>query len=317
MADKIGDLSNSNEYSSGHVSLGELAAILWEKVLSDYEILKTKEVHTNSFKELSSLISSGNLAVIGIISLSVVVSFFMLYMLTSSSPAPAQKSNEPEEEPEPQRDFTLEQLREFNGETKKKIYVALRGDVYDVTASADYYGPGAPYNCFAGRNATRAMAKLSFEEEDLANSNVSDLGPFERDTLDGWVQKFMHIKGYPIVGKLSHPPVDRTITHQELHACNGTQTSKKDRIDSEIYISLGGTVYDVSYGGKDMYGPDGPYHSLAGKDATKALATMSLKPEDIDVMDYELTETQRKTLSDWEAKFINVKKYPVIGKLIL
>lgn len=315
MADK-GVLDLGNEYSSGHVSLRDLALMVWEKVLADYEILKTKDLHGNSMADLITLISNGNLAVIGVIAISVVVSIFMLYMLTSTSPAASPKSTEPEEEPEPQRDFTLDQLREFNGETKKKIYIALRGDVYDVTSSSDFYGPGAPYNCFAGRNATRAMAKLSFEEEDLANPNVSDLGPFERDTLDGWVQKFMHIKGYPIVGKLSYPPVDRTITREELHSCNGTQTPKSDRIDAEIFVSLGGTVYDVSYGGKEMYGVDGPYHALAGKDATKALATMSLKVEDIDVMNYELTEAQKKTLSDWEAKFKNVKKYPIIGKLI-
>jgi hypothetical protein len=61
------------------------------------------------------------------------------------------------------------------------------------------------YNCFAGRDATRAMAKLSFEEIDLSNSNIDDLGPFELSTLEDWFSKFKDYKCYPIIGRVSKP----------------------------------------------------------------------------------------------------------------
>jgi DNA replication protein DnaD len=38
------------------------------------------------------------------------------------------------------------------------------------------------------------MAKLSFEEEDLANPSYADLSPFERSTLSDWIEKFKYCR---------------------------------------------------------------------------------------------------------------------------
>lgn len=53
-----------------------------------------------------------------------------------------------------------------------------------------FYGPGGPYALFAGRDASRALAKMSFEPQDLT-SDISGLGPFELDALQDWEYKFM------------------------------------------------------------------------------------------------------------------------------
>ena len=55
---------------------------------------------------------------------------------------------EPEEEPverlEPmkKRDFTLQELKEYDGKSNQRILVAVNGKVFDVTRGKNYYGPG-------------------------------------------------------------------------------------------------------------------------------------------------------------------------------
>lgn len=53
-----------------------------------------------------------------------------------------------------------------------------------------FYGPGGPYALFAGKDASRALAKMSFEDKDLTG-DISGLGPFELDALQDWEYKFM------------------------------------------------------------------------------------------------------------------------------
>jgi len=52
-----------------------------------------------------------------------------------------------------------------------------------------FYGPGGPYALFAGRDASRALAKMSFEASDLTG-DISGLGPFEVEALQEWEHKF-------------------------------------------------------------------------------------------------------------------------------
>jgi len=83
--------------------------------------------------------------------------------------------------------------------------------------------------------------------------------------------------------------------------------------DSPVYISLKGTVFDVS-SRKDMYGPGGGYNIFAGKDASYSLAKMTLAPEDTNKFDCSLTEDEQNTLNKWIETYR--EKYPVVGKLV-
>jgi membrane-associated progesterone receptor component len=99
------------------------------------------------------------------------------------------------------RYFTEEELRKYNGATESTpIYVAVKGKVYDISSKRDFYGPGSSYNAFAGRNATRALAKSSLNPADIDNSSIADLDKDEITTLNDWV---MHYESkYPTAGYL-------------------------------------------------------------------------------------------------------------------
>jgi membrane-associated progesterone receptor component len=221
------------------------------------------------------------------------------------------------------RDFTIDQLRLYDGSTADTlIYISLRGDVYDVSSARNLYGVGNAYHCMAGREASRAMAKLSFDEIDLSSTRLDDLGAFERSTLDDWVEKFRHYKCYPVVGRcaIAVPSISkktRKITRLELFQYKGLQAVPEGRINCPIYVGLKGKVFDVSFGGVDMYGVNGPYHIFAGIDASRALAKMSFDEADVSSSDVtDLNEQQITTLNEWEDRFTNVKKYPVVAYLV-
>jgi membrane-associated progesterone receptor component len=274
-------------------------------------------------------LKNGDPETIGMAVASIVAGMAVGYLILSIFNSNQEESDtgKKEKEPEkvdPPRDFTIQQLREFDGTGGKPIYVGLCREVFDMSGSADFYGVGASYHCFAGRESTRAMAKLSFDEEDLASLVNDDFGPFERNTLEDWYMKFKHYRCYPVKGRVSVPPALRTFTREELAAAakESAENAAKGilpegRVHAPLYMGIKGKVLDVSYGGVEMYGEGGPYNRFVGIDASRALGKMSFEPADLASSDLsDLTETQLKTLDDWEKKFVEAKKYPVVGTLV-
>ncbi len=101
--------------------------------------------------------------------------------------------------------FTLDEIHEYNSTNAKKILLSIMGIVYDVTTGKDFFGKGGPYDVYAGRDCTYALATM-----DLANSAV-DKFEYELDekfsdsqTLADWIAYFDF--KYLRVGEL----VDRT-----------------------------------------------------------------------------------------------------------
>ena len=83
-----------------------------------------------------------------------------------------------------------------------------------------------------------------------------------------------------------------------------------------IYLGVKDKVFDVSFGGSEFYLKGGAYECLAGRDASRVLAKMSMTPEDIEgVLDYRnLTDRESKNLADWVEKLGEAGRgYPVVG----
>lgn len=84
--------------------------------------------------------------------------------------------------------------------------MAVRGKVFDVSPGRNFYGPGGPYENFAGRDASRGLACGSFDEDMLTKDlngpldTLQGLGPEELQALQDWEDKFS--EKYLVVGTL-------------------------------------------------------------------------------------------------------------------
>jgi membrane-associated progesterone receptor component len=92
--------------------------------------------------------------------------------------------------------FTPRTLLKYNGEKGQSVYLAVNKKVYDVTSGRNFYGPGGPYENFAGRDATRGLACQSFDEDMLTKDldgpldDCSDLNSEQIENLNGWTERF-------------------------------------------------------------------------------------------------------------------------------
>ncbi len=88
------------------------------------------------------------------------------------------------------RDYGLAELAQYDGSNPAKpLLLAIRGQVYDVGRGRDFYGPGGPYGMFAGKDCTRALAKVAFDPE-LFTGDMEGLDQEELDKLDEWIEMF-------------------------------------------------------------------------------------------------------------------------------
>lgn len=102
-------------------------------------------------------------------------------------------------------DFTPVTLQKYNGKDSAKIFIAVRGNVYDVTQGKLFYGPEGPYANFAGRDASRGLALNSFDPSCLTPvtepiDDLQGLTKEELDSLNSWEELFEN--KYPVVGTL-------------------------------------------------------------------------------------------------------------------
>ena len=103
----------------------------------------------------------------------------------------------------------------------------------------------------------------------------------------------------------------REYTLEELLPFNGQDKQN-------ILIAVDQRIFDVS-SSPHHYGPGGSYHALAGRDASRPLATNIIpksKPGQLQEWDNlsDLTVEERKTLNEWVGFFD--QKYPRVGTLV-
>ena len=82
---------------------------------------------------------------------------------------------------DPNKAWTLAELRPFDGsDPSKPLLLGCGGKVFDVSSARGFYGPGAAYGVFAGKDASRGLARMEIE---YTTADVSDLSGSQQVTL--------------------------------------------------------------------------------------------------------------------------------------
>lgn len=98
-----------------------------------------------------------------------------------------------------QKVFTSTELKKYTN-LKDGLYISILGQVFDVTKGAKYYGPGATYHAFTGRDASLAFITGEFNDDSLTD-DISSLSIHQIKALNDWVQ--FYNKNYIYKGKLN------------------------------------------------------------------------------------------------------------------
>jgi predicted heme/steroid binding protein len=105
------------------------------------------------------------------------------------------------------RVFTQAELQAEGSGASGKLMLAILGEVYDVSAGTEFYADGQGYNCFVGRDASRAFVTGEFEGAGLTN-NVEGLEPGELDGILHWRGFYRDSEKYSAVGVVAGPFYD-------------------------------------------------------------------------------------------------------------
>ncbi|KAL4420479.1 hypothetical protein ABPG75_010135 [Micractinium tetrahymenae] len=96
--------------------------------------------------------------------------------------------------------LTAEQLAAFDGRGGRRLYLAILGEVYDVTPGMRHYGPKGGYGIFAARDASRSFVTGKFKDD--LHDDVADFTQEQLQELVRWRDFYAKHKEYKLVGKV-------------------------------------------------------------------------------------------------------------------
>ncbi|XP_066913673.1 membrane-associated progesterone receptor component 2-like [Clytia hemisphaerica] len=129
------------------------------------------------------------------------------------------------------RDFTLEELKPYNGVDDPRILIAVNGKVFDVSRGHNNYGPDGPYHVFAGRDASRGLGTFSIDASTFKDGydDLSDLNSMQMDSVLEWEMQFQ--EKYVHIGRLLKPGekhCNYKAEESEDESRGGTPNKKED-----------------------------------------------------------------------------------------
>eukprot|EP00937_MAST-01D_sp_MAST-1D-sp2_P006318 g6318.t1 len=136
------------------------------------------------------------------------------------------------------RRFSAGDLASHDGQDPSlPLLMAVGGHVFDVSASANLYGPGGPRGMYAGRAVTRALTLQSVRVGDLSD-RIDDFSHAQRATMVRRIDFFLG--RYPKVGVLEGETVAaKEQAGQAAKLARQDQSSDQDPVNPDIEFGLG------------------------------------------------------------------------------
>lgn len=104
--------------------------------------------------------------------------------------------------------FTMAQLREYNGHTKSRVYVAINGTVFDVTRKRHLYTGSGSYRRLAGNDCSRVLVTGCLGKADEYTHDLRGLDPLEiEENLGSWLRYYSKHRDYWKVATVEWDPV--------------------------------------------------------------------------------------------------------------
>lgn len=95
--------------------------------------------------------------------------------------------------------WSKDELVKYDGNSgETEIYLGFLGLVYNVTIGRHHYGPGAEYNIFAGRDATRAFVTGNFTHD--LHDDIRDIDESMYSHIESWAS--FYGSSYPVLGRI-------------------------------------------------------------------------------------------------------------------
>uniref|UniRef100_UPI00398E93C7 neuferricin n=1 Tax=Pristiophorus japonicus TaxID=55135 RepID=UPI00398E93C7 len=135
--------------------------------------------------------------------------------------------------------FTRSELSRYNGEKGSPgLFLAVLGQVFDVSKGKKHYGPGGSYSFFAGQDACRAFVSGDFTETGLVD-DVSGLSPTEVLSLSDWLAFYK--KEYIFKGKLigtyyeHNGEPTQALVDAEMAMMQGRKLKAESELENKIF----------------------------------------------------------------------------------
>ena len=118
-----------------------------------------------------------------------------------------------------------------NGLDGNPIYISVFGRVYDVTEGEKFYGEGASYGMFAGKDVTRALCLGCKDDECLVRS-TEGLKDKELDEGKRWLSFFQLHDKYHYVGSLERVDSEAWLDSLVQETLIETQKMKEEGVEA-------------------------------------------------------------------------------------
>lgn len=97
-------------------------------------------------------------------------------------------------------ELSLSELHGFTGADGGRIVISIAGELIDVSAGRELYGPGGGYSLLAGRDVSRCLGTMSLDPAVLDDLRWEPDDAEDEKALNNWREKLK--AKYPVAGKL-------------------------------------------------------------------------------------------------------------------